>query len=210
MDEKQYLSKDGLKTFLDNLKVTFSSLSHTHTKDEITDFPDVSYEINTHNTSEDAHNDIRIGLSDIATRLATLADSDDETLDQISEIVEYAKDNRELIEQITTAKVSVSDIIDNLETNVDNQPLSAAQGVALKQMVDEINIPTYVSQLDNDVGYLTTSNIPTVLAVEEWSFGLEDGSTVTKSIVTTDSITNEELTFELEDGSVVTKRVVIE
>lgn len=35
-------------------------------------------------------------------------------------------DIRILIEQITTNKVSVSDIIDNLTTNVSNKPLSAA------------------------------------------------------------------------------------
>ena len=60
---------------------------------------DVIGQINVHNSSTLAHNDIRI-----------------------------------LIEQITTNKVSVSDIIDNLTTNVSNKPLSAAQGVALKTL----------------------------------------------------------------------------
>ena len=62
-------------------------------------FADVIGQINTHNTSTLAHNDIRT-----------------------------------LIEQITTNKVNVSDIIDNLTTNVSNKPLSAAQGVALKAL----------------------------------------------------------------------------
>lgn len=188
INNKKYASLNTLKVFLDNLIILMDN----------------------HNISLNSHNDMRIKIEDVSTRLSTLADCDDETLDQISEIVKYIKDNRELIEQITTAKVSVDDIINNLETNVSNQPLSASQGVVIKQMINDINVPSYVSQLANDVGYLTVSNIPTVLATEEWNFGLEDGSIVTKTIVTTDSITNEELTFELEDGSIVTKRVVIE
>ena len=38
--------------------------------------------------------------------------------------------------QITTGKVSVSDIVDNLTTNATNKPLSAAQGVVLKSLAD--------------------------------------------------------------------------
>lgn len=98
--------------------------------------PDVSGQIAEHNTDTAAHSDIRTRIDALSTRLNTVADSDDETLDQISEVVAYTKDNRELIEQITTGKVSVSDIIDNLVTNVSNKPLSAAQGVALKSLVD--------------------------------------------------------------------------
>ena len=113
MDDKKYASLNSLKIFLDNLKVM----------------------MNNHNTTTDSHNDIRIEVEDIAARLSALADCDDETLDQISEIVQYIKDNRELIEQITTAKVSVSDIIDNLTTNANNKPLSAAQGVVLNQLL---------------------------------------------------------------------------
>lgn len=97
--------------------------------------------LSTHNTNTDAHNDIRLFLIDIANRLNALANSDDETLDQMNEVVAYIKDNRELIEQITTNKVNVADIIDNLTTNVSNKPLSAAQGVALKTLFD--NLPSW-------------------------------------------------------------------
>jgi chromosome segregation ATPase len=40
------------------------------------------------------------------------------------------------IKEITTSKVNVSDIINNLTSNVTNKPLSAAQGVALKALID--------------------------------------------------------------------------
>ena len=94
-----------------------------------------------HNTAESAHNDIRLLISGLTQRLNALADSDDTTLDQLSEVVAYIKANRELIASITTDKVSVSDIINNLTTNVSNKPLSAAQGVALKALIDAISIP---------------------------------------------------------------------
>lgn len=90
-----------------------------------------------HNVDTSAHNDIRIRLSELAIRLNTLADSDDETLNQLSEIVAYIKSNKELIDAVTTSKVNVLDIIDNLITNVSDKPLSSAQGVTLKTMIDK-------------------------------------------------------------------------
>ena len=91
-----------------------------------------------HNTGADAHSDIRVLIQGLTDRLNALADSDDTTLDQLSEVVAYIKSNRTLIEAITTNKVSVSDIVDNLTTNVANKPLSAAQGVALKSLIDAL------------------------------------------------------------------------
>ena len=97
--------------------------------------------VSAHNTSDMAHNDIRLLIEGLTTRLNALADSDDTTLDQMSEVVAYIKSNKSLIDAITTSKVSVSDIVDNLTTNVANKPLSAAQGVALKALIDGITIP---------------------------------------------------------------------
>ena len=48
------------------------------------------------------------------------------------------KSNKSLIDSITTNKVNVSDIINNLTTNVTNKPLSAAQGVAIKSLIDSL------------------------------------------------------------------------
>lgn len=144
------------RTGLDNK----SNIGHIHVRSEITDFAhehDERYyteteidekletttdtKISTHNTSNSAHNDIRLLITELTNRLNTLANSDDTTLDQMAELVEYIKDNRELIEGVTTNKVNVSDIINNLETNVANKPLSAAQGVALKALIDAIEVP---------------------------------------------------------------------
>lgn len=122
--------------------------------------------VTTHNVATDAHNDLRLLIDGLTSRLNALANSTDEELDQMAELVSYIKENRELISGITTDKVNVADIINNLTTNVSNKPLSAAQGVALKALIDAITIPTKVSQLTNDKGYITgyTETDPTVPA----------------------------------------------
>lgn len=115
-------------------------------------------DVTNHNTATDAHGDIRELITGLTTRLNTLANSDDTTLDQMSEIVAYIKSNKALIDGITTNKVNVSDIINNLTTNVTNKPLSAAQGVAIKSLID--NLQTAVnSKVDSlsDLGITATA-----------------------------------------------------
>lgn len=116
--------------------------------------------VSEHNTASNAHNDIRLLVQGLTERLNALADSDDTTLDQMSEVVAYIKSNKSLIDAITTSKVNVSDIIDNLTTNVSNKPLSASQGVKLKALIDAIVVPTKLSELENDSGYAKTTDIP--------------------------------------------------
>ena len=116
--------------------------------------------VSEHNVATDAHNDIRLLIDGLTTRLNALADSDDTTLDQMSEVVAYIKSNKSLIDAITTSKINISDIIDNLTTNVSDKPLSAAQGVALKALIDAIIVPTKLSELENDSGYAKTTDIP--------------------------------------------------
>ena len=91
--------------------------------------------ISTHNTSTTSHDDIRGLISTLATRLNALADSDDTTLDQLSEIVSYIKSNRSLIENITTNKINVSDIVNDLTSTATDKVLSANQGNVLKELV---------------------------------------------------------------------------
>lgn len=107
----------------------------------------VAQGVATHNVSQDAHKDIRNLISELSNRLNALADSDDTTLDQLSEIVAYIKANKALIESVTTSKVNVSDIVNDLETNVANKPLSASQGVALKTLINALE--TSVNDLAN-------------------------------------------------------------
>ena len=111
-----------------------------------------------HNTDATAHNDIRVIIEEFKTRVNTLLDSDDTTLDQLSEIVDYIKNNKDLIDGVTTGKVSVTDIVNDLVTNVDNKPLSAAQGVVLKNLIDDL-----AEELE-DKSELTDAEIDTLKA----------------------------------------------
>lgn len=115
--------------------------------------------VGAHNTNTEAHNDIRTLIGDITTRLNALANSTDTELDQMAELVEYIKDNRELIEGVTTNKVNVSDIVNNLTTNVSNKPLSAAQGVIIKGLIDalqeEVDEKANASDLTSHTGNTT-------------------------------------------------------
>ena len=94
--------------------------------------------VSQHNTDATAHNDLRLALQGLSDRINAALDSDDTTLDQMSEVVAYIKSNKNLIDAITTSKVSVADIVNDLVTNVADKPLSAAQGVALKQLIDDL------------------------------------------------------------------------
>lgn len=127
-----------------------------------------------HNTNTDAHNDIRLLIEELTTRLNTLADSDDTTLDQLSELVAYIKDNRELIEGVTTDKVNVSDIIDNLTTNVPDKPLSAAQGVVLKGLIDALSTAKAdkddVKTLQTGLNNHTSDKVAHITAAERTSW----------------------------------------
>ena len=98
----------------------------------------ISTNLTNHNTSTSAHNDIRNLITDLTTRLNTLADSDDITLDQMSELIAVIKSNKTLIESVTTNKISVDQIVNNLTTNASNRPLSAAQGVVLRELIDSL------------------------------------------------------------------------
>lgn len=94
--------------------------------------------VSNHNISTLAHDDIRNLISGLTTRLNALADSDDTTLDQLSEIVAYIKNNKDLIDGITTSKVNVSDIVDSLDSTAENKVLSSKQGNVLKGLITDL------------------------------------------------------------------------
>ena len=118
--------------------------------------------VSSHNTSTAAHNDLRLLISELTTKVTKFLDVDDTSRDQLSELLALIDANAETLKDITTGKVNVADIINNLTTNVSNKPLSAAQGVALKALIDAIKVPTKVSELSNDANYAKKSELPTV------------------------------------------------
>lgn len=114
--------------------------------------------VSAHNTSNAAHADLRLLISQLSEKLNNFFDSDDTTLDELSELIQAIKDNASTIEQITSGKVNVKDIVNDLVTNVANKPLSAAQGVALKTLYDGLS-----TALANKPD-LTTAEIDTLMA----------------------------------------------
>lgn len=113
--------------------------------------------VSAHNASESSHNDIRLLIEGLTSRLNALANSDDTSLDQMKEVVAYIKNNKSLIDGITTSKVNVADIIDNLTSSVSNKPLSAKQGVQLKALIDGIiaDLSGYAEKDHEHSQYLT-------------------------------------------------------
>ena len=98
----------------------------------------VNKKIGDHNVSTESHDDLRLELKRLADRLNAALNSDDTSLDDLKEIVAYIKSNKTLIDGVTASKVNVTDIVNNLTTNTANVPLSAAQGVALKLLIDSL------------------------------------------------------------------------
>ena len=94
--------------------------------------------ISTHNTSTSAHNDIRTLISDLTIKLNNFLDVDDATKDQLSEVITLIENNKGTLESLTTSKVNVSDIIDNLTTANSTKVLAAKQGVVLKELIDAL------------------------------------------------------------------------
>lgn len=119
----------------------------------------VTSAISIHNTSTSAHSDIRTLISDLTTKVNNFLDVDDTTKDQLSEVIALIEDNQDLIEGITTSKVSVSDIVNNLTTNSSSKVLSAAQGVAIKALIDalqtEVDAKAEASDLTSHTGNST-------------------------------------------------------
>lgn len=114
--------------------------------------------VSNHNASPTAHNDIRDLIAGLTTRLNALADSDDTTLDQLSEIVSYIKSNRTLIENVTTNKINVSDIVNNLTSTSANKPLSAKQGKVLKDLIDALT-PASIGALPASTKYAESPSV---------------------------------------------------
>ena len=115
-----------------------------------------------HNANKDSHPDLRLEVSQIKQQLTEFLDIDNETLDQLSELIAAIVENRTDIAELTSGKLNKTDVINNLTTNSSDKALSAAQGVVIKALIDAIKVPTRVSELSNDANYAKKSELPTV------------------------------------------------
>lgn len=113
----------------------------------------VDNKISSHNTSTSAHNDIRVLITDLTTKLNNFLDVDDTTSDQLSEVLTLIENNKGTLESLTTSKVNVSDIVDNLTTASANKVLSANQGVAIKALINALQ-----AEVDDKVPVTRTVN----------------------------------------------------
>ena len=119
--------------------------THTHTVSDVTNLLlTVDTSIGNHNTSTSAHSDIRDLITELSTAVNNFLDVDDTTTDQLSEVLTLINNNKGTLESLISDKVNVSDIVNNLTTNNASKVLSAAQGVALKGLIDALQ-----SELDS-------------------------------------------------------------
>lgn len=116
-----------------------SAKSYTDTKTStLASTSSVNTSISNHNASTSAHEDIRTLISDLSTAVNNFLDVDDATTDQLSEVLTLINNNKGTLESLTTSKINVSDIVNNLTTNSASKVLSAAQGVTIKGLIDAL------------------------------------------------------------------------
>lgn len=85
-------------------------------------------------------------------------------------IIAYLMNGSSTVEEVATVNadtvggyapsslIKTGDVINSLTSTVTNKPLSAAQGKALKELIDAKSIPTKLSAFDNDTNYLNSSH----------------------------------------------------
>ena len=83
--------------------------------DNIPTSTDVEDVITEHNISSVAHNDIRSLITSLSNTVSAFLDSDNQSLDQLSEIVAFIQNNKTLIEGITTSKVDKNQGVQNAD-----------------------------------------------------------------------------------------------
>ena len=223
-ESKQYTDTAVNDTRNELLEIidTKSEIGHTHAFEEVAG---LQAALNAKSDIDHIHDDryyteteidtktsiINNTISDLTRRFNALADSDDTTLDQLSEIVAYIKSNKSLIDAITTSKVNVADIINNLTTSATNKPLSAAQGVALKTLIDTVSnsLNSHVGNKNNPHGVTAAQvgGVPTTRKVNgkalstDISLTAADVGAIAKNRVSELAFTTDDDLFVVIDGS---------
>ncbi len=85
----------------------------------------------------------------------------------------------------TKSEVGLGSVDNVKQYSASNPPPYPVTSVNGKTGAVTITVPTKVSELTNDSEYITEDDVGTYIldAAEEWTFTLEDGSTVTKRVV---------------------------
>ena len=192
--------------------------------------------VSIHNTAADAHSDIRLLITNLTTKLNNFLDVDVGTTNQLSDLLTLINENATDIETITSGKVNVTDIINNLTTNVTNKPLSAAQGVALKNLIDTLDLalnthdanttkhitPTERTNWNAAKSHADSAHAPSDAQKNQNAFSnVKVGSTTIAADTTTDTLelvgsnvtitpdaTNDKVTISVADASTSAKGIV--
>lgn len=128
-----YDTKGAANTALESAK------SYTDTKTTgLASETSVNTKVNAHNSEASAHSDIRALIAELETKVTNFLDVDDTTTDQLSEVLTLITNNNGTLESLTSSKINVSDIVNDLTTSSTSKVLSAAQGVAIKTLIDAL------------------------------------------------------------------------
>ena len=95
----------------------------------------------------------------VDTFLTGEADDPVGTMDKLTELVAQIAANKDNITAITSGKVNVSDIVNDLTTGGTDKVLSAEQGKVLKGLIDAIHVFTNQSILDAISTNASTGNL---------------------------------------------------
>ena len=95
------------------------------------------------------NNDIKAvadNLSALETTVNTFLTGDDDnngTIDRLKELVAAIAANKDSIDALLEDKVDVADIVDSLESEATDAPLSANQGKVLKGLIDDLDADSH-------------------------------------------------------------------
>lgn len=128
-----YETKEDAQAKLDEAKAYTNTMTSGMATTTVVD-----NKISTHNTSSTSHTDIRDLINALSTKVNNFLDVSDTTTDQLSEVLTLINNNKGTLDSITSNKVNVSDIVDNLTTASASKVLSANQGVVLKGLIDAL------------------------------------------------------------------------
>lgn len=180
-NEKQELTST-IESVNSTLNTRIDNLSSSQEKALENAINDVKNDTANNYTTKVEYNTHKSEFEDFVKNVNALLSSDDTTLDTLQEIVNYIKNNKDLLDGITVNKINYSDIVDNLQTALTNKVLSANQGVVLKQLIDELNN----SKVDKESGksLISDSEINRLLTLHNY-----DDTEIKKSI----KVLNEEV-----------------
>lgn len=100
---------------------------------------DATSKVSAHNIATDAHNDIRLSINDLSTKVSKFLNVDDATRDELSEVLQLIDNNKGTLDSLASSKVNKTDIVDDLITSSSDKVLSAKQGAALKSSLDTLS-----------------------------------------------------------------------